>query len=847
MATSTETKIIEIKVASGDALQRIVVVGKEITNLNNSIDELNQSYKDGKIDAEAYTRQKTILTSAVKAHRQEVNTLSREIVNNVKVTKEKLGYIQRLEAEVSNLTLKYKQLSQSELEGAKGDKTLTTLKSKRDELARLNQAYGNYTHDVGNYAKGTNQLSIMMGQVMKEAPNFAISARIGIMSLSNNLVPLAEAIKAVKVQNAELVAQGKATQSLWKTIGSSIFGLTGILSMVVVLFQLFGEDMIKWVGTLFKAKNAVDELKISLEELNKTATDKLVSNMDKARLFAIDYNKAVREGNIDRIKQLTEVGKKEFGLHEDRLKKIGENVNAWRDAFKEYLKIAKDTYWNEALSKMKTEELLAAEISANKMKSIRAELSPLEERRNTGQGVSIAEAWKIHQLRVQYEDEQKLLVQHNDKIRNLNKIAFRDVYSNTTQEIKVKKDKNENQKKDSKEVFDYEKKLRDASAKGEKDDLYQKVELARATYLEQQAELDKAYKKKLVSQAEYEKLSIAYQTQFTTKVADIYTAEADKELKIIEEKGKKEIELTRKHAKEKQSAIIEGLRAEIDVLDMKSNTSSLNNNGAIDIDAEKKLLDKKKELDKTQRYLELEEKGASAVQLGEAMAAIDDYYLALSVQKERDAFKQKADIAKEYAQSAANILDGIFSYTNAVEDAELQLWSEQNKGKANYDEEYAAKKAKIDHDQAVRNKAMQVINATINGAAAVVALLATPPLAIAAGIAAALQIATIIATPIPSATATSSSSSTSSSTTATKDLTSKMASPLSSSVSSIQSTGGSNAITSGAANVSTASTFNYDALANAMSKQPAPELSLVELKRAQKQVDFIDNASTIKG
>jgi hypothetical protein len=205
-----------------------------------------------------------------------------------------------------------------------------------------------------------------------------------------------------------------------------------------------------------------------------------------------------------------------------------------------------------------------------------------------------------------------------------------------------------------------------------------------------------------------------------------------------------------------------------------------------------------------------------------------------------DVKQKKIQSAFDTANAAADILQGSFAFADALAQNELALWAEQNKGKANFDEEYAKKKAEIDHKQAVRNKVMQVVNSLINGAAAVVSLLATPPLAIAAGIAAALQTAAIIATPIPSPESTGGGGGSAKSPSLPPDMTSKMASPLSSSVNSIQSVGGSNTITSGAANVSLAQN-NQPAI-----YAPKVELSLVELERAQGQVTFIDNISTLK-
>lgn len=233
-----------------------------------------------------------------------------------------------------------------------------------------------------------------------------------------------------------------------------------------------------------------------------------------------------------------------------------------------------------------------------------------------------------------------------------------------------------------------------------------------------------------------------------------------------------------------------------------------------------------------------------------AIVAADDEATRKQQENAEKLKQKKIQAAFDTANASADILQGAFNFTNALAEAELATWAKQNKGKANFDEEYAKKRAELEHKAAVRNKVMQVVNSLINTAAAVVAQLsvpgAGPALAIAAGIAGALETAAIIATPIPDKDATSGATSMGRGSSSTPDLTSKMASPLTNSVQTMGAMGGSNAITSGAANVGVSPAFDYNAMAKIMSNMPAPELSIVELRTKERQVDFIDNISTLK-
>ena len=234
-----EKKIIDIQINLADGITEIAELQKRITELTAANKANDKSTNDLK---NAYAEN----TVKIKDYRSQLNLLIKESANQARTDLEKIGHIQKLKAEVSNLTLQYERLSKEELSSTAGKQVLENLKTKREELSKLNEAYGNYQLGVGQYGRATNMLSIQLGMVMKELPNFAISARTGIMSLTNNLPMLAEAFKAVKLQQAEMIEQGKKAPSMFSLITKSIFGVTGIVSIAMVLLQLYNKRL--WIG-----------------------------------------------------------------------------------------------------------------------------------------------------------------------------------------------------------------------------------------------------------------------------------------------------------------------------------------------------------------------------------------------------------------------------------------------------------------------------------------------------------------------------------------------------------------------------------------------------------------------
>lgn len=347
-------KIIKITVQSEQALNRIVELTNALNTNAQSVDALNKSYSEGKITFENFTKQMAILKGESKAYKDEMRTLGNEIKNVIKQETEQLGYIQKLEAEVSNLTLKYKQLSESELKGAKGKEITETLTKKRAELQGLNEQYGNYTMNVGNYSSATKQMAINMSQVLREVPNFAMSARIGIMSLTNNLPMLAENIKQVAAEQKILNQQFKAglidtkPEGTVKMLVKSMIGLNGIMAAAMVLIQVFGPQLIDWVGSLFKAKDATDKLtesqlglkssmEISREAMKGGGEYKeAVANIEKlsVTLKAAKGNTELEKAAVDEYNKTLGVTFGKVTDVDSALKKINENEEAYIEAMK---------------------------------------------------------------------------------------------------------------------------------------------------------------------------------------------------------------------------------------------------------------------------------------------------------------------------------------------------------------------------------------------------------------------------------------------------------------------------------------------------------------------------------
>lgn len=116
----------------------------------------------------------------------------------------------------------------------------------------------------------TTAVGQQFNQLLREMPNFAIDARIGVMSLSNNLPYFVDAI-----QNAR--KQGQGFGGILKTMGSSMFSVSGIAILAVTAFTAFAGSFSKTKDKaatlrdeLNKAKEAAENFVEGLELITKT-------------------------------------------------------------------------------------------------------------------------------------------------------------------------------------------------------------------------------------------------------------------------------------------------------------------------------------------------------------------------------------------------------------------------------------------------------------------------------------------------------------------------------------------------------------------------------------------------
>ncbi|WP_368144523.1 hypothetical protein [Bacteroides finegoldii] len=225
------------------------------------------------------------------------------------------GSITALRKQLILLIKDYDDLGRIRRGGDAGKALLTQISNVQKELNAAEQASGRFQRNVGNYASAFNGLGFSVQQVARELPSLAISANTFFLAISNNLPILVDEIAKAKKEyaafKAELAAGNKdvkAVAPVWQQLTKSILSWQTALVVGLTLLSVYGKDVIKWIGSLGKAKDVTLDLLSAEQEMalarksawgniakEQSQLDILYNKLKNVTLSTTERNAAIRE------------------------------------------------------------------------------------------------------------------------------------------------------------------------------------------------------------------------------------------------------------------------------------------------------------------------------------------------------------------------------------------------------------------------------------------------------------------------------------------------------------------------------------------------------------------------
>ncbi len=233
------------------------------------------------------------------------------------------GSITALRKQLILLIKDYDDLGRVRRGGDAGKALLTQISNVQKELNAAEQASGRFQRNVGNYASAWNGLGNSVQQVARELPSLAVSANTFFLAISNNLPILVDEIAKARKEYANFKAElkagnkdVKAVAPVWQQLTRSILSWQTALVVGLTLLSVYGKDVIKWIGSLGKAEEAIKNLYTAQRDLyNVTSTgieqsSKEITKLNSLYKIATDVTRTTKERN-DAVKEL----KRSFPSH----------------------------------------------------------------------------------------------------------------------------------------------------------------------------------------------------------------------------------------------------------------------------------------------------------------------------------------------------------------------------------------------------------------------------------------------------------------------------------------------------------------------------------------------------
>lgn len=323
--------------------------GKKLIEVKKQIADLLRGEREEKQSIDQLAQAKQKLEQARSEENQELQKVNAEI--------RQANQLAKLQAQLNNSAVgSYNQLAaQYEINKIKlnamgQQQRATTAEGKKLEeetlaiyrqMIHLQEATGNYRLSVGHYEKAWNGLGNAMNQIIRETPSMAVSLNTFFLAISNNLPILWDEIDRTREKNKLLRAEGKPTQSVVKTIVSSIFSWQTALIILISALSYNGEEILRWIKLAWSGQKAIAEMDDVIESVSdkmKDSTKQLGEQVATLKRLSIEWQNL--GGNLKKQKQFIKDNQTEFS-------KLDVSINSVNDA--EKLLVSHTTEFTDAL------------------------------------------------------------------------------------------------------------------------------------------------------------------------------------------------------------------------------------------------------------------------------------------------------------------------------------------------------------------------------------------------------------------------------------------------------------------------------------------------------------------
>lgn len=331
-------------------------------------------------------------------------------------------------------------------------------------LLQIEMSTGQSQRNVGNY----NALVHETNQILREVPNFAMSARTGMMALSNNIPMFAEQFSRVSREIDASTGKMKGWRGALKEVGSAIFNWQTLILVAITLMVQYADEISEFFSNLSKGQLVLtnaEKAQKAYNEALKSGIDDIANSIGKLEALKTmidgvnvthgDYIKAIEDvknqypeflDNIDaqnlKTKETNDLIEKQIALEIQRYKMkaqqeaITDAVKNKLDAESElYKKLTEGVKW---YSKLWSGEAASISESIQKISDAQEQLN---EASLTGIPRIQSEINSYNEIVARLEERLIKLTKQNNALNNATILYYRNAIEQTKEYIKLKEKK----------------------------------------------------------------------------------------------------------------------------------------------------------------------------------------------------------------------------------------------------------------------------------------------------------------------------------------------------------------------------------------------------------------------
>lgn len=184
----------------------------------------------------------------------------------------------KLVGKIDAVQKKIEKLRASNNQSLDQSENIAQIKKLEAELDRLQQKLAKASvasknvlpksADIDTTVRQFNGLNNSVQQLVRELPALAMGPQMFFMAISNNLPIFTNELARARKEYQMLTAEGKKATPVWKQLFSSIVSWQTALAVGLVVLVSYGDEIVKWVTSLFKGKEALDAVTVATEQYN---------------------------------------------------------------------------------------------------------------------------------------------------------------------------------------------------------------------------------------------------------------------------------------------------------------------------------------------------------------------------------------------------------------------------------------------------------------------------------------------------------------------------------------------------------------------------------------------------